>query len=105
MHPVEPLEHGRHSRGSEPQPNPPYEDHLASPARSIGSFTEPEDPSSHLMDECSRLDIPPAVTEPHRPAGARPASRARVPGRISAHLPAAQLDQLAASRSSVIDPR
>jgi hypothetical protein len=28
---------------------------------SNGTFVEPEDPSSSLMDQCSRHDIPPAV--------------------------------------------
>jgi len=72
----------------------PYEDHHVPSARSVGTFTEPEDQSSHLMDQCSRHDIPPAVTGPHRPAGARSVFRVQGPVRISAHLPAAHLDQL-----------
>ena len=40
----------------------PYEDHLAPLTRRTGTNTEPEDASSYLMDQCSRHDIPPAVT-------------------------------------------
>jgi hypothetical protein len=49
----------------------PNKDHLA-PLGSTGTNTEPEDPSSHLMDQCSRHDIPPAVT------GTSPTSRGTI---------------------------
>jgi len=60
--------------------------------------------ASSLMDQYSRHDIPPAVTETYRPTRARSSSRAYKPGLSQCSLVGGSMTRLTGSTHELVDP-
>jgi hypothetical protein len=65
---------------------------------------EPEDPSSYLMDQCSRHDIPPAVEGDLTDRQGHDLNVGLKPGSIQCSPVGGSVASLASSRSEVVDP-